>query len=90
MKGANTLTANMDSLQIRLRESRKACADDGFNNQFCQVFNDAIDEIERLKTELLMAKLESKSMFKRVVDLEADVVNLKHELKQTWENGVEP
>jgi hypothetical protein len=58
MKGADTKVANMNELQLRLRDARKVCADDGYNGKFCQVFNDAIDriaELEQQRDELLAA-----------------------------------
>lgn len=49
MNGANTKVANMNELQLRLREARKTCSADGFNGKFCQVFNDAIDHISTIE-----------------------------------------
>jgi len=77
MSGANTPTAKMNDLQLRLREARKVCADDGFNNQFCQVFNDAIDHIsavekqrDELDAKLLRALDAESNAWARVAELE--------------------
>jgi len=52
MGGAETKVKDMNDLQVRLRDARKACSDDGFNGEFCQVFNDAIDYITHIENKL--------------------------------------
>jgi len=52
-------TAGMDALQLKLREARKTCADDGYNGKFCSVFDEAINAIgnARIKTKELNSLL---------------------------------
>jgi len=52
-------TKEMDTLQLKLREARKTCADDGYNGKFCAVFDEAITAIgnARIKAKELNSLL---------------------------------
>lgn len=66
MIGAETKVKEMTHLQLRLRDMRKTLSEDGYNNEFCQTLNHAIDRLTELaelarERDELMAALEKLS-----------------------------